>query len=270
MSRGRDPARLLRASAAALLCAWLGACAATTGEPGPADGAASSAEPAPPRDGLLHVDDPLQGLNQRIYKFNAQADRYVLLPIVRAYELVVPLVLRDRVTDFFSNIGDLQNFANLVLQLKFKRAFETVMRFGANTTLGMFGLVDIATPMGLPKYNEDFGQTLGYWGMGGGPYLVLPILGPSNARDTAGTATDRVAFAVVDPFGIASLESDHPEILATEAVDSRYTQSFRYHESGSPFEYLLVRYLYTKKRQVEIGDIPVPDGEGTKDDLPSN
>ena len=262
MRLGLEREALRRALVAALLCGWVGACAGAPVEPGSIDGAATDAEPAPSRDALLHVDDPLEGLNRQIYKFNAQADRYVLLPAVRAYKFAVPLVFRDRISDFFAHIGDLGTFANLILQLKFENAFKTAMRFGANTTFGMFGFVDIATPMGLPRYHEDFGQTLGRWGVGAGPFLVLPILGPSNVRDTVGLAVDRVAFVVVDPFGLASLESNHPEILAVDAVNSRYIESFRYYDSGSPFEYLLVRYFYTKKRQLEIGDIPAPDHDG--------
>jgi phospholipid-binding lipoprotein MlaA len=213
---------------------------------------------------LIAVSDPLEGLNRTIYKFNAQADRYVLLPIVRGYEFVMPLVLRDRISDFFANLDDLISFANLVLQLKFAEAGRTALRFGANSLLGMFGMVDIATAMGMPKYQEDFGKTLGYWGLGGGPYLVLPILGPSNARDTAGKATDTLAFTLIDPFGASSIQSRYPPIAAVNAINSRYVQSFRYFESGSPFEYDLVRYLYTKKRQVEIGHVePEEDSKDT-------
>lgn len=231
----------------AALC-LLGGCAAVS-DPGPDVAGEQRRSP-------IYVDDPLEGVNRRIYKFNALADRYVLLPIVDTYEYIVPLVLRDRVSDVFANIDNLTTFANQILQLRFKEAFETALRFGANTTFGFLGLVDIATPMGLPRYSEDFGQTMGYWGVGNGAYLVLPILGPSNVRDTLGYGVDSAAFALVDPIGVSSFESNHPPVLALDAIDTRYTQSFRYYESGSPFEYDLVRFLYTKKREVEIGDIP--------------
>ena len=237
--------------ALAALCLLSGC--ATASDPGEAAGSDVALDQ---RRSPIYVDDPLEGVNRRIYKFNALADRYVLLPIVNTYEYIVPLVLRDRVSDVFANIDNLTTFANQILQLKFKEAFETALRFGANTTFGFLGLADIATPMGLPKYNEDFGQTLGHWGVGGGAYLVLPILGPSNVRDTVGFGVDTAAFALADPFGISSFESDYPPVLALDAINSRYTQSFRYYESGSPFEYDLVRFLYTKKREVEIGDIP--------------
>jgi phospholipid-binding lipoprotein MlaA len=251
---GARPVRA-RLAAAALNVALVAAC--TTSAPdvsGTQTPAIEGGGDASAQRSLIAVDDPWEGLNRRIYKFNAQADRFILLPIVDVYTFVVPLVLRDRVSDFFANIGSLVTFANLVLQLKLPEAGKTALRFGFNTLFGMFGLVDIATAAGMPRYQEDFGQTLGYWGIGGGRYLVLPFLGPSNVRDTAGTATDTAAFAVIDPFGASSLQADYPPVLAADAVNSRYIQPFRYYESGSPFEYDLVRFLYTKKRDVEIGE----------------
>lgn len=225
-----------------------------------ADGTDEAAKPS-----FIAVDDPWEGMNRNIYAFNALADRWVLLPVVDVYTEVVPWPLRDRVSDFFANIGSLITFANQILQLQFKPAFETAMRFGANSTLGMFGLVDIATPMGLPRYQEDFGQTLGYWGVRGGPYLVLPVLGPSNVRDTGGLVADTAAFAVVDPFGASSIQTRYPPIMAADIVNARYIQPFRYFESGSPFEYDLVRFVYTKMRQVESGGSQpltfTPDGD---------
>jgi phospholipid-binding lipoprotein MlaA len=247
---------LRRCMAALTALALLAGCAetapATEGATGQATGLGDTAGVA---SSPIAVYDPLEGLNRRVYKFNAQADRYVLLPIVDAYEFIVPLVLRDRVSDFFSNLATPITLANQLLQLKFAEAGKTVLRFGANATFGMFGLVDIATAMGLPKYDEDFGQTLGYWGVDTGSYVVLPILGPSNVRDAAGTGADLAGFSFVDPLGFFSLSYGRPAVFTLNAIDARYRQSFRYYESGSPFEYDLVRFLYTKKRQVEIGSI---------------
>ncbi len=239
---------LSRLPAALLLLGLLAGCSSTYQGPlvASADGADEAAKPS-----FIAVSDPWEGMNRNIYAFNALADRWVLLPVVDAYTDVVPWPFRDRISDFFANIGSLVTFANQILQLQFEPAFETAMRFGANSLLGMFGFVDIATPMGLPRYQEDFGQTLGYWGVIGGPYLVLPILGPSNVRDTAGLITDTAAFAIIDPFGASSIQTKYPVIMAADIVNARYVQPFRYFESGSPFEYDLVRFVYTKKRQVE-------------------
>jgi phospholipid-binding lipoprotein MlaA len=253
---------------AALLFALLlqGGCAGTGASNDPVVVGASDEQQQP---SFITVDDPWEGVNRNIYAFNAQADRWVLLPVVDAYTFTVPLPIRDRVSDFFANIASLVTFGNQVLQLKFEGAFETAMRFGANSLLGMFGFVDIATPMGLPRHNEDFGKTLGRWGVGDGPYLVLPILGPSNVRDAAGLATDTAAFSIVDPFGASSIQWRYPPIMAADAVNARYIQSFRYFESGSPFEYDLVRFLYTRKRQIEIGRVPpVPPASPEPDGRP--
>jgi phospholipid-binding lipoprotein MlaA len=224
----------------------------------------------------LEVYDPLESWNRRVYKFNAQADRYVLLPIVDAYKFTVPVVLRDRISDFFNNLKTPIVFANALLQLKFADALASALRFGANTTFGMAGFVDVAAPMGLPKFNADFGQTLGFWGVAAGGYLVLPILGPSNYRDATGTAVDFAASSMVDPLGALSLDSARPEFLTVSVIDARYQQPFRYFQTGSPFEYLLVRFVYTKKREIEIGqpinwwgfiDRQEGDGEGEQRDL---
>jgi phospholipid-binding lipoprotein MlaA len=179
-------------------------------------------------------------------------DRAIFLPVLQGYQWVTPEYLQSRVSDFFANLKDVMTFANLVLQLKIGRAGETLFRVGVNSLMGMFGLFDLATELGMPRYHEDFGQTLGHWGVGDGPYLVLPILGPSNLRDAAGWATDTAAFALVDPFQASSFQMEYPPVFALNVINQRKIQSFRYFETGSPFEYELIRFLYTKKREIEI------------------
>ena len=201
---------------------------------------------------LIEVYDPWQGFNRGVYKFNAAFDRMIFLPVVRGYEWVMPEYLQDRVTDFFANLKDLITFANQVLQLKPADAGLTAFRVGVNSLMGLFGLFDLATELGMPRFQEDFGQTLGHWGVGDGPYLVLPILGPSNVRDAAGWATDTAAFALIDPFQASSFQTEYPPVLALNVINQRKIQSFRYFETGSPFEYELVRFLYTQKREIEI------------------
>jgi phospholipid-binding lipoprotein MlaA len=200
----------------------------------------------------VDVYDPLEGFNRGVYKFNAVFDKYVFLPVVNAYETVTPEFARTGVSNFFTNIGEIITFANEVLQLKFEAAGMTVFRFVANSTVGFLGFFDVTSYEGIPRTDEDFGQTLGYWGAGEGPFLVLPILGPSNVRDTAGFATDTVAFALVDPLTLSSMQTDYPAILALNIINKRYTQPFRYYETGSPFEYELLRFLYTEKRRADI------------------
>ncbi len=201
---------------------------------------------------VIDVHDPLEPMNRAIYKFNAMFDRAIFLPVTELYEFVTPIFVQDRVSNFFSNISEIFTFANSILQGKIERASRALVRFVVNSTIGVAGLFDPMTELGTNQQREDFGQTLGTWGFPDGPYLVLPILGPSNFRDTLGLAGDTIAYQKVDPFGLASFESDHPEITALRAIDQRSQIGLRYYQTGSPFEYDLVRLLYTRKRQLEI------------------
>ena len=198
------------------------------------------------------VYDPWEGFNRGVYKFNAVFDEYVFLPVVNAYETVTPQFARTGVSNFFTNIGEITTFANEVLQFRFKKAGMTVFRFVANSTVGLLGLFDVTSYEGIPRTKEDFGQTLGVWGAGEGPFLVLPVLGPSNVRDATGFATDTVAFALADPLTLSSTQTEYPAILALNIINQRYVQPFRYYETGSPFEYDLLRFLYTEKRRADI------------------
>ena len=133
----------------------------------------------------LNVYDPWERWNRRVYHFNYRFDEWVFLPIVRGYRYVTPRPVRNGVSNFFANLGDVPNLVNSLLQLKGRRSMEITCRLLFNTTFGVLGLWDPASRMGLPKHSEDFGQTLGFYGVPEGPYLMLPLLGPSNLRDTA-------------------------------------------------------------------------------------
>ena len=134
--------------------------------------------------------DPLEPMNRQIFRFNDALDRTIAQPIAKGYQKVTPQPLRQAISNFFSNLGDLSNAANNLLQLNITDATEDVMRFAFNSTFGLGGLIDWATPAGLPKHHEDFGLTLGHWGVPSGPYLVLPLFGPSSFRDSLGFAVD--------------------------------------------------------------------------------
>lgn len=200
----------------------------------------------------IEVHDPWEGFNRGVYRFNAAFDEFVFLPVVNAYETVTPDFARTGVSNFFTNIGEITTFANEILQFKFKKAGMTVFRFVANSTVGFLGFFDVTSYEGIPRTKEDFGQTLGVWGADEGPFLVLPILGPSNVRDGVGFATDTAAFALVDPLSLSSFQTEHPPVLALNIINQRYTQPFRYYDTGSPFEYDLIRFLYTEKRRADI------------------
>jgi len=201
------------------------------------------------------VYDPIEGFNRRSYAFNYYFDKYVFLPIVAVYEFILPDFVEDRISNFVDNIFEFTNFTNNVLQLKPDPAAITLGRFVLNTTVGVAGLWDPATYFGLERQTEDFGQTLGHYGVGDGPYIVLPILGPSNLRDTAGLVVDTVAFSLfVDEVQSDSMDDNDVHLIfsGVAAVDKRHRQSFRYYQTGTPFEYETIRMLYRSKRQIEI------------------
>ncbi len=202
----------------------------------------------------LNVYDPLESMNRRIYHFNYRFDQWVFLPVVDGYRYITPGFVRSGVSNFFSNLGDVPNLLNSLLQLKRKRTMEITARLLLNTTIGVAGLWDPATRMGLPYQSEDFGQTLGFYGVPDGPYLMLPILGPSNLRDTGGLAVDFVAENQINFLNVAEVSSNHPEVVVLRAVDKRYTTRFRYGQLNSPFEYEKVRYVYTEARKLQIAE----------------
>ena len=200
----------------------------------------------------MDVYDPFESANRAIYRFNYKADQYVLLPAVRGYKYVTPEVARTGVSNFFSNLGDVGNLFNSVLQLKGEQSMRITARLLFNTTIGVAGLWDPATMMGLPKEKEDFGITLGHYGVTDGPYIVLPLLGPSNLRDTSGFVVDTVANGEIDYLNVPTVSSENPEIYVLEGINTRYTTPFEYGQLNSPFEYVKVRYLYTEMRQLKI------------------
>ncbi|MFT5295320.1 MAG: phospholipid-binding lipoprotein MlaA [Colwellia sp.] len=195
--------------------------------------------------------DPWEGFNRRMYYFNAKADEYVLLPVVAGYKAVTPDILEIGISNFFSNLGEISVFINSILQAKPAVAAETFGRFVVNTTVGIFGFFDVATPIGLDEQNEDFGQTLGVWGVDAGPYLVLPLLGPSSLRDATGSAIDMLAFqAIIDELGMEGDEEIFLSLLSS--IDTRASLPFRYYSSGSAFEYERLKILYMKYREIQI------------------
>jgi phospholipid-binding lipoprotein MlaA len=204
------------------------------------------------------VADPWEGFNRRIYRFNFYFDKYLFLPVVNSYEFVTPTFLQERISSFYNNIGEVKNITNSLFQLKGTESATTLGRFVTNSTVGIGGLFDPATKFGLKRHDEDFGKTLGYWGAGSGSYLVLPIFGPSSLRDAGGLAVDTGIsygiYAGIDPFGSVNYGYLYDYgIVTLDEIDARHQQSFRYYESGYPFEYYMVRFFYHEKREIESG-----------------
>jgi phospholipid-binding lipoprotein MlaA len=202
---------------------------------------------------VIDVYDPLEPLNRAIYNFNAGFDRYIFLPIVRAYEFVTPVFVQNRISDFFDNIQEIPTFANNVLQLKADAAGRSATRFIINTMFTA-GLFDLAGAKGIPQIPEDFGQTLGHWGAGAGPYLVIPVLGPSNVRDATGIAADAGLLWLITPAAVYDSYALTGIRYGLQAIDTRHRTAFRYFETGSPFEYDLVRLIYAEKRKLDIAN----------------
>jgi phospholipid-binding lipoprotein MlaA len=198
------------------------------------------------------ISDPWEGFNRTMYRFNYHFDQYVFLPAVRVYEAVLPNFAEEGIHNFFNNLHEITTLINSVLQLSAQKTFITTGRLMVNTTVGLLGLIDVATSIDLPRQKEDFGQTLGHWGVGTGPYLVLPILGPSNVRDTTGIVTDTAIMSAIDPLDLEAATWRWIVYDTLYPIDTRAHIPFRYYETGSPFEYEFVRMLYTTKRQMDI------------------
>lgn len=206
-------------------------------------------------DAILLVDDPWTGMNRAIYGFNAKFDQAIFLPTVRAYQKVTPDLVESGISNFFSNLTEVRNLFNNILQFRVKDSAITLARFSFNTTVGVFGLWDPATKIGLYQKPEDFGQTLGYWGLGSGPYLVLPFFGPSSLRDTGGVGVDFLVDVNVDLLNLKEDENKdglQAAVNLLKATDTRKNTAFRYYNTGSPFEYELVRFTFTELRKIQI------------------
>ncbi len=215
----------------------------------------SDADPDVPDDLVDAVDDPLEGLNRVVFGFNQVVDRLILEPTARIYRAVIPPPVRRGVTNVLNNLATPITLTNDILQGNPEAAANTMKRFMVNSTLGLGGIFDHATGLGEPLHREDFGQTLGTWGVGGGPYLVLPVLGPSNPRDLTGmvadTAVNPMTWILYDaPLWQKSIPVGTQIVVSREAILDDYDNL----RKNSPDLYASVRDLYAQKRQAEIAN----------------
>jgi len=194
--------------------------------------------------------DPWEGMNRRIYNFNYHFDQWIFLPVVRSYNTYVPSIARTGVSNFFDNFRDARTMVNSLLQLSPSKFFDSTGRVLINSTVGIFGLVDVATMMKIPQPQEDFGQTLGRWGVPQGPYLVLPVLGPSNLRDGFGLLPDNLMLNTLRNETLSDPVLNTSTLL--DPIDTRDATSFRYYETGMTFEYQMMRWLYSTKRELDV------------------
>ena len=208
--------------------------------------------------------DPFEATNRKMDAFNESVDQAVLKPVAKSYQNYTPDVLQTTVKNFFGNLRDMWSVVNNGLQLKPKETVETGARVVANSIIGLYGLIDVGTSMGLQRHTADFGQTLGYWGMPSGPYVVLPLLGPSTVRDTAALLVDRRG----DPWAQVNPVASRNEGVALRLVDKRAQylgMDDRLNEVALD-KYSFVRDAFLQKRRAEVRRGPPSD----VDDLEEN
>jgi phospholipid-binding lipoprotein MlaA len=213
-----------------------------------------------------HPNDPLEPWNRGVYRFNDVVDTQVVKPIAITYTEMAPDLVRKGVSNFFNNIRDVWSAANAALQLRPQEATENFFRVGVNTFLGLGGLLDVATELGIPRTRLDFGQTLGRWGAPSGPYLVLPFFGPSTLRDTTGTV---VQFRANDytEFDDTAVRNS---LTALEVVDTRANLlgASMLLDQVAIDKYSFVREFYLQRRQNQINDL-IDQGIGVRDSVPA-
>lgn len=196
--------------------------------------------------------DPLEPINRGIYTFNEAVDTTVLKPAAELYRGILPRFVRTGVHNVFSNINDVIVALNNLLQAKFLNGVSDMGRIVVNTTVGLLGVFDVATELGLEKHDEDFGQTLGYWGISDGPYLVLPILGPSNLRDSVGVFVD----FKTDPLTYVDPTRDRNILWGVRAVNRRseLLEASKILETAALDPYQFVRDAYLQRRRSLVYD----------------
>ena len=210
--------------------------------------------------------DPLEPLNRSVYRFNDALDQAVVKPVATTYRDVTPSLVQRGVSNFFNNLKDAWSLVNNVLQLKGEAAGDSFFRFGVNTFMGLGGILDVASEMRIERHNEDFGQTLGYWGVGPGPYIVIPFLGPSNLRDTAALPVDWKGDLVIQFDDIATRNAlwalratdDRADLLKAEAVL----------DQAALDKYSFIRDAYLQQRRNAVYDGDPPEEEPAEDAAP--
>jgi phospholipid-binding lipoprotein MlaA len=195
--------------------------------------------------------DPLEPLNRATWRFNDAIDRNIAQPVARTYNRAVPRPIRTGVENFFSNLGDVPVMFNDFAQLRVMDGMNDLMRIAVNSTLGLLGVLDIATPAGIARHDQDFGLTLGHYGVPTGPYLVLPLFGPSTFRDATGFAVDQYATpqTYADPAWRNSLWG-----LQFVSTRARYLNATNLLEQAALDRYLFVRDAYLGRRRSQLGE----------------
>ena len=198
------------------------------------------------------VNDPLEPMNRGIFWFNDKLDRYAIEPVARGYDWVMPTALERALSRFFKNLAFPVRFVNNLLQAKFKATGEETGRFVVNSTVGIAGFLDPARHWGLEPHPEDFGQTLGAWGVGPGPYLVLPVLGPSNMRDAPSLVVD--GYTAITPYALTFLQLIGLYAIAALNERAQAIELVREARLAALDYYVFVRNAYSQRRRAAVED----------------
>ena len=199
-------------------------------------------------------EDPWEGVNRAIFRFNDTVDTYALKPLAQGYQFITPQFLEDGIHNMFRNVGEVTNFANDVLQAKPQAAGVDTARLIFNTTFGLLGFFDVGTKMGLQRNDEDFGQTLGHWGVGSGPFVMLPLLGPSTVRDALAKYPDTYTqpYRYIDDvparntaFGLNVIDTRASLLSAEKLINGD--------------KYIFIRNAYLQNREFRVKDGKVVD-----------
>ena len=214
--------------------------------------------------------DPIEPVNRAVFQFNDTVDKAVLKPVAQGYRAVLPGPVRTGVTNFFANLRDPWIALNQILQGKIEEGATDFMRFVTNTTFGLAGIFDVASEGGMEKHDEDFGQTLGVWGLDTGPYLVLPILGPSNVRDGAGRVADSAAYVPWEGPGWADAGDEvalRNSLTAADLIQTRagLLDAGNILEEAALDRYAFVRDAYLQRRRSQVYDGNAPSQRDDED-----
>lgn len=208
--------------------------------------------------------DSVEPLNRGIYQFNETVDKALIKPVAQGYNEVLPQPVRTGVSNFFSNLDDVLVIFNDLLQFKLTQAVSDFSRVLWNTTVGVLGLFDVSSSMGLEKHNEDFGQTLGYWGIADGPYLMLPILGPSSLRDTLGRVVDWQVDPLVQHYNVA--ERNTASVIKMEDMRARLLKTDKVLDEAAIDPYVFLRDAYLQRRRALVYDGNPPRAKFDEDE----
>ncbi|MBD8709538.1 VacJ family lipoprotein [Pseudomonas sp. CFBP 13711] len=199
-------------------------------------------------------EDPWEGVNRAIFRFNDTVDTYALKPIAQGYEFITPQFLEDGIHNMFKNVGEVTNFANDVLQAKPEAAGVDTARLIFNTTFGLLGFFDVGTKMGLQRNDEDFGQTLGHWGVASGPFVMLPLFGPSTVRDAFAKYPD----TYTQPWRYIDHVPTRNTALGVSLVDTR-ASLLSAEKLINGDKYIFIRNAYLQNREFKVKNGKVVD-----------